>query len=190
MELAQKLNDATLNSPINGVVAKIKIKIGEVAIAGGDTVISLISPTKFKVEADISEVNIGKVKIGNSAEITLDAFPEKIWPGQVTEMEPAETIIEGVVYYKTTITFSEIDERVKSGMSSDIDIATNKKENVLYVPYRAIIYRDGKKIIRIMQDEKIKELEVKTGIKDTKGNIEILEGLKEGEKVITFTKES
>jgi len=94
-----------------------------------------------------------------------------------------------VIYYKVTVIFDEIDERVKSGMSADISIETEKKENTLYVPYRAIIYKEGKKIVRVLEGEKIKEIEVETGIKNVKGEIEILSGLEEGDKVITFIRE-
>jgi len=93
VELQQKLNDAILKAPFPGVVAKIDIKIGEVVTAGGESVISLISANKFEIEVDVPEADIGKVDIGDPARIVLDAFPEESWPGQVAEIEPAETII-------------------------------------------------------------------------------------------------
>jgi len=189
LEAQKKLSDATLTSPINGKVAKINIKIGELVTANGDSVISLISSNKFEIEADISEADIGKVEIGDPVLISLDAFPEKIYAGRVGEIEPVETIIEGVVYYRTTIVFDELEKGIKPGMSADVTIQTDKKENVLYIPYRALIYKDSKKFVRVLEGDEIKEKEVKTGIRDNEGNIEIVEGLKEKEKIVTYTRE-
>ncbi len=187
-ELQEKLNDAVLRSPINGVVSKVNVKIGEVVTAGGESVISLISASKFQIEVDIPEADIGKIDLGNPAEITLDAFPEESRSGQVAEMEPAETVIEGVVYYRVTVIFDKIDERVKSGMSADVNIETDKRENVPLVPYRAIVYKEGKKIVRLLEGDEVKEVEVETGLKGSKGEIEIVSGLKIGDNVITFIK--
>ncbi len=189
LEAQKKLSDATLTSPINGKVAKIDIKIGELVTANGDSVISLISSNKFEIEADISEADIGKVEIGDPVLISLDAFPEKIYTGRVGEIEPVETIIEGVVYYRTTIVFDELEKGIKPGMSADVTIQTDKKENVLYIPYRALIYKGSKKFVRVFEGNEIKEKEVKTGIRDNEGNIEVVEGLKEKEKVVIYTRE-
>lgn len=189
VELQQKLNDATLKSPIDGVVSKVNIKIGEVVVAGGDSVVSLINPNKFQIEVDISEADIGKVELGDSVKIILDAFPEESWPGQVAEMEPAETLVEGVVYYRVTVIFDEIDERIKSGMSADITIQTDKKEDVIAVPYRAIIYKDSKRFVKIVKGETLEEVEVKIGIKGSEGKVEIVSGVNEGDKVVTLIRE-
>ncbi len=188
VELQQKLNDAVLKAPINGIVSKVNVKIGETVIAGGETAVSLISPIKFQIEVDIPESDIGKVDLNNPTEISLDAFPEESWPGQVAEMEPAETLIEGVVYYRVTVIFDEIDERVRSGMSADVTIETNRRENVLSVPYRAVVYKEGKKIVRVLEGKEMREIEVEAGLKGSNGEIEIVSGVNEGDKVVTFIK--
>lgn len=145
VELQQKLNDAVLTAPFSGVVAKIDVKIGEVVTAGSSPVVSLISISKFQIDMDVPEADIGKINLGDPAFISLDAFPEESWPGQVAEIEPAETLIGGVVYYRITVVFDEIDKRVRSGMSADITIETDKRESVLFIPYRAILFKAGKK---------------------------------------------
>ncbi len=188
VEFQEKLDDAVLKSPIEGIISKVNVKIGEVVTAGGESVISLISASKFQIEVDIPEADIGKIDLGNPVVIILDAFQEEFWPGQIAEMEPAETLIEGVVYYRVTVIFDEIDERVKSGMSADANIETDKRENALFIPYRAIVYKEGKKMVRLLEDEEIKEVEVETGLKGGKGEIEVVSGLNVGDKVITFIK--
>lgn len=186
VELQQKLSDAVLKAPFAGIVTKVNIKIGELVTTGGGSAVSLISATKFQIEVDIPEADIGKVSLNNPVKIFLDAFPEESWIGQVAQMEPAETLIEGVVYYRVTVIFDEMDERIRSGMSADIEIETNKRENVFSVPYRAIVYKDDKKMVRLLIEEEVKEVEVSTGLKGSQGDIEIISGIKQGDKVITF----
>ena len=188
VELQQKLDDAVLKAPIDAIITKVNVKIGETVTAAGDTVISLIGLSRFEIKVDVPESDIGKVGVGNTAAITLDAFPEEIWLGRVAEIEPAETLIEGVVYYSVTVVFDNVDERIKSGMSADLTIETNKKENVLFIPYRAIVFKDSKKIVRALEEEEMREIEVETGLKGRNGEIEIVSGLKEGDRVITFIK--
>ena len=188
VELQQKLNDAVLKAPIDATITKVNVKIGETVVAGGEPVISLIGLSRFEIKVDVPESDIGKVKMGNRATITLDAFPGEFWPGKVVEIEPAETLIEGVVYYRVTVIFDKLDERIKSGMSADLTIETNKKENVLFIPYRAIVFKDGKKIVRVSEGKEIREAEVETGLKGNEGEVEIVSGLNEGDQVIVFIK--
>lgn len=175
-------------APFSGKVIKKNIEKGEI-VSPNEPVISLISSFPYKVEANISEMDIAKVKIGQSAEITLDAYGEKvIFKAKVFSIDPAETLIEGVATYKTTFEFLEKDERIKPGMSADITILTSHHKNVLLLPRRAVITKDGNEWVKLWQNGKVKERKVKTGIFDTQGNIEIISGLKEGEKVIISSK--
>ena len=187
-EYLQKLKDASIIAPFNGTIAKIDGKIGEVISANDKVIISLISPGAFQIRADISEADISKVDTEDSVEIILDAFPEEKWIGQIIEVEPGETVIEAVVYYRIKILFKEISDKLKSGMSADVIIQTDKKENVLYVPYRAIVFKDDKKIVRVLKGKKIEEVEVETGLRGSEGEVEIISGLEEGQEVVTYIK--
>jgi len=187
-EYTQKLKDASIIAPFDGMVAKIDAKIGEVVTSAGKVVASLISPGAFQIRADISETDISKVNLGDPVEIALDAFPEEKLLGQIVEIEPGKTVIEGVVYYRVTALFEGIHEKVKSGMSADVTIETARKENVLYVPQRAVSSKDNKKFVKIPDDKKIKELEVITGLKGSNGEIEIISGLNEGDRIISYIK--
>lgn len=179
-----------IHSPISGIVTKQDFKVGEITSAN-IAEISLISREKFKIETNIPEADISRIKIGNTAEITLDAYgDEEIFEATVVAIDPAETILEGVATYKTTLEFSNGTEKVKSGMTANIDILSAKKENVLAIPSRAISTQNSKKIVKIllndMNVESTKEIEVKTGLRSSDGLTEITEGLKEGDKVVTF----
>lgn len=171
-----------LQSPIVGVVSKQDAKVGEIAAANA-ILISVIS-TQYEIEANIPEADIAGIKIGNIANITLDAYgSDVIFSAEVSMIDPAEKIIEGVATYKTTLQFSEKDDRVKLGMTANIDILKNKKSDVLIIPQRLIKSKNGEKFVKTIENGSTKEIKIITGLKGSDGNIEIIEGLEEGDYV-------
>ena len=74
----------------------------------------MLPQSPFQVAVDIYEEDIVKVKIGNPVDIKLTAFPDKIFKGKVIAIDPAEKIIEGVVYYEVTIDFEEAAAGIKT----------------------------------------------------------------------------
>ena len=127
---------------------------------------------------------------------TLDAYGDAVvFSAKVTQIDPSETLIEGVPTYKVSFIFiTNYKNRVKPGMTADISIITNKRENVIAIKQRAIIVKDGKKTVRILTEQpereiSVEELEVSTGLYGSNGLVEITEGIREGDKVIVFMKE-
>ena len=186
-----QLAKTILRAPINGVVTKQEAKVGEIMSASA-VIVSIISESQFEMEANVPEADIAKIKTGDSARVTLDAYGnDVIFEAKVTKIDPAETIVEGVATYKITLQFNEKDGRLRSGMTANIDILTDKKENVIFVPQRAVVSGGGEKIVKILLDEKTgetAEVKVKTGLRGSDGSVEILEGVKEGDKVVTSEK--
>ena len=117
-------------------------------------------------------------------DINLVAFPDQTLKGEVILINPAEELIEGIVYYKVMIDLEEETEGVKPGMTADISIKTGKKENVLVVPKGAVKKINGKTIIEVFKDAKVEEREIEVGLK---GNdfYEVVSGLEKGEQIIT-----
>ena len=136
------------------------------------------------------EADIAKVAVGNGSLVTLDAYGrDVVFEAKVVAVDPAETIVDGVATYKVTFQFVKNDERVKSGMTANIDIKSASRENVIAVPQRAIIRKNGDQFVRIADGESFREVKVETGLRGSDGNIEIISGINEGDKVITFSKE-
>ncbi len=184
-----QLDKALLRAPINGTVTREDAKVGEMAVAN-TTIISIITASKLEVEANIPEADIAKVKIGNLAAITLDAYGnDVVFDAKVISVDPAETMVEGVATYKTKFQFIKNDGRPKSGMTANIDITTDEHENVIIIPQRAVTAKANGKFVLIDagNPQKPEEREVKTGLRSQDGNVEITDGLKEGEKVIIPT---
>ncbi len=183
LQIREKMNKNVLKAPVAGVITAIEKEEGETASAS-QTVVSMISSGYFQIEANVSETEIAKVSIGDSVEMTLDALgPEEKFFGQVIKIDPAETVVSGVIYYKVTSIFDVEDERIKSGMTVNLDIQTAQKENVLYLPYYVIKEKNGEKYILVLEGKEAKERTIKTGL-DGETNVEITEGLKEGDQVI------
>ncbi len=179
-----QISKTALISPINGTITKKDAETGQI-ITAGKTIFSIISESRLEIESNIPETDIAKIKINNTAKITLDAYgSEIIFEAKVVAIEPAETIIEGVSTYKTTLNFIDSDTRVKPGMTANIEILTAAKENIIIIPQRAVISADEEKIVKILENDNIKDVKIKTGIKGSDGNIEIIEGVKEGDKII------
>ncbi|MDP3093514.1 MAG: efflux RND transporter periplasmic adaptor subunit [bacterium] len=175
-----------LFSPIAGIVTKREIEIGE-SVVPGTAVVSLISASGFEIEAKVPEVDIAKIKIGDSAKVTLDAYgSDLIFEAKVAKIDPAETMVEGLPTYKVNLQFLEDDGRLRSGMTADVEILTAEKQGVILIPQRAIISTNGDKLVRVLgKGNEVKEVKVKTGLRGSNGEIEIVEGLSEGDKVIT-----
>lgn len=174
-----------ITAPISGVITRADPVKGENS-AVGVTVFSIISDTSFKIEAYVPEADVAKIKIGDTANVTLDAYgSDVIFTATVSEIDPAETIIDNVPTYKTTLHFTQNDARIKSGMTANTDIKTASRENVLFAPERSIITRNNEKFIRtVLADKTTKDVSVTTGLKASDGTIEILSGVTEGTVVV------
>jgi RND family efflux transporter MFP subunit len=180
----------TILSPLDGVVARIDPQLGEFVTAGKGS-FSVISNQAYKIEAFVPEADIAKVKIGDPATTTLDAYgSDTYFASKVTMIDPAQTVLEGVPTYKVTLYFNSADNRIRSGMTANLDIHTNERDGVLNVPYRAIISNDGHKTIRIVNPDgkTYQEVPITTGLRGSDGTIEITSGLKAGQKVVTYLK--
>lgn len=188
--------DNSIVAPIDGKITKINYEIGE-QVSSAKPVIVLLSENNFEVEVDISEADISKVKLNDPTTITLDAFGEaRKFQGSVYFIEPASTVISDVIYYKVKIKFTDEAEKladVKAGMTANAVITTAERQNVIYVPNRAVVEKNGSgKYVRVLLNgKKVEEIAVRTGLSDNEGRTEIVSGaLKEGDQAITFVKEA
>jgi RND family efflux transporter MFP subunit len=184
--LKQQIQDNYLVSPIDGKITDVARRVGEV-VSVNQAVISLLSSNPFEIKVDIYEQDIVDVRPGQSVKINVVAFPDTVFSGKVLSIDPAEKIVDNVVYYEVTIDFGGDQEGIRQGMTADIVIETDKKENVLRVSKSAVEKIDGIKKVQIIKGDKIENRKITTGLE---GNdyFEILSGLSEGEQVIAGKK--
>jgi RND family efflux transporter MFP subunit len=180
--IGDQIREATLTSPIEGEVSDISKEVGEV-VGANETIVSLIPQDPFQIEVDIYEEDIVKIDIASLADITLAALPNQTFKGKVISINPAEKVIDEVVYYETTIDFDEAPENIKPGMTADVYIKSLLRENVLIIPEQAIIEKDGKTIVEVAIGDAFEEREVQIGIEGDDEMVEVISGLKKREKI-------
>jgi RND family efflux transporter MFP subunit len=179
------IGNASLVSPINGVVTVQNAKVGQVATPG-QVITSIISANNFEVDAYVPETDIGKVAVRNSVSMTFDAFPNETFAGKVFYIDPAETIESGVVDYLVKVSFNTPDTRIKSGLTANLNINTQTDQNALILPQYAVIQNASGTYVDIVQNGKETQMPVKLGISDQNGNVEIASGVTAGEQVVNI----
>ncbi len=186
---SSKASDAVLRVPFDGIVSKFNYELGEV-VGPYAPVAELISKGTFEVEAYIPEVDIAKVKLGDKAKITFDAFSNAdVFDAEVVRIALSETLKEGVPAYKTTLRLTGENNKklvLRPGMTANIDIKTDEKKNVLYVPTRSVLHKNGNAYIKYFNGKDFLEKKVKTGLRSSEGIVEIVSGLNEGEEVVLY----
>ncbi len=182
-----QLGKTIIRSPIAGITIKQDTKVGEI-VAQNTPMISVMSAAQFEIEANVPEADIAKVKISDSASITLDTYGNGVlFEARVVKIDPAETIIDGVATYKTTLQFNKEDERIKSGMTANIDILTAKKSDVLVIPQRAIVQQGNEQFVQLsVGQNKLEARKVVVGLKGSDGNVEIISGLNANDRIASL----
>jgi len=186
--IIDRLRKMTLVAPIDGIITFVNSKIGETIIPNQISV-SMNSVGNFEIELDIAETDITKIITGQLANIEIDAIPNEKFNGHITKINPAETIIQGVVYYKSTVGFNQVDERLRAGMTANVDVITAEKNNVLTIPLRSVTRIDGKGIIKILENNQIIEKEIEIGLLGSGNEIEVISGLIDGQQIVSFIRQ-
>ncbi len=173
-------------SPIAGKIVQSDVRVGEIA-SPGKIVFRIQSDGVYEIETFIPEVDIADVHTLDSALVTLDAYGRSVeFAASVISIESAETMKEGVPTYKTILHFDDADERIKSGMTANVDIVTARAVHVLKIPLRAISFQQTFPVVKVMNNVgEIVEKNVLVGLKGTDGLVEIYEGvIQEGDILV------
>lgn len=176
-------NDCFIYAPFDGVIATLTAKVGE---SSGSSIGTLITNEKVAT-VSFNEVDVASIQIGQKASLTFDAIDGLKIEGEVLEMDSLGTVSSGVVTYNVKISFAEDDERVKPGMSVNVEIITNSKKNILTISSGAIKTKSGASYVEVLGDNSmVTRKSIEVGISDDT-TTEIISGLSEGDQVITKT---
>jgi len=179
-----KYEKTLVRAPFTGIVTRMDARVGGSASSNASD-ISMIGTGTLQVESFVPEINTPLLAVGDEAIATLDAYGEEVpFALTIISIDPAETIRDGVSTYRIKLQFVERDQRVKSGMTANITVTTEKKSNVITVPQGIVFERDGKKYVLTKENEVTAEREVTTGEVSSFGTIEILSGLLDGDIVV------
>ena len=188
------LENTIIRAPFNGTVLTKNADIGEMvvpmaaSVGSKSAVVTIADMTSLQVEADVSESNIERILVGQSCEITLDAYPDVRYEAFVNKIVPTADRAKATVMVK--VAFKKYDSRVLPEMGAKVlfltkasDPATLQAKPMLTIPTSAIVEREGKRVAYRVIDNIASEVVLRTG-KELTGFVEILDGLTPGEKVI------
>lgn len=188
--LVAQIREGVLTAPIDGQVVQFDARVGE-TVSIGRIVARISKPNDFIIEARVPESDIVKVKSGMHSIVTFDAFKttEK-FNAEVVSIDTGATVLQGVVSYMVKLRLNDTDNRLKEGMTTNIDVETAKRENVLTVAFRALFKESGITYAEVKRGENnFEKVVVTTGLEGDEGVIEILSGLKEGDEVAIGAKQ-
>lgn len=178
------INDRIIYAPFDGVVTSRDIEPGE-TVASGATGISLISTGTFEVVAQVPEIDIAKIAVGDTATIALDAFANEPLEALVIHIDPAATRVDGVPVYEVTLQFSEEDERLRDGMTAGVVIVTETLADQIAIPGRFIDEkRDESIVVRQVGEDETEEITITTGFVGDASMTVVESGLEEGDVII------
>lgn len=202
------LHYATIRSPVDGVVVSRNVDVGQTVAASFQTpTLFTIAQdlTKMQINTSVDEADIGKVKVGQPAFFTVDAYPEIQFKGVVSQVRIAPIITQNVVTYDVVIIVENRDMKLKPGMTANVSIEVMRKDDVLVIPSAALRFKpvatgeetkqrtsggksaSGRSLLRkvfVLKDGKPVPVPVQTGITDD-SHVEIAAGdLHPGQEVV------
>ncbi len=201
-EQITKLDDYRITAPISGLVIAREVEEGEMVVTGissymvGTTVFQIGDPSELIVKSSISEVDVGRIKVGQKVKIVADSYPEISYQGRVKSIAPVGKIKQGetIVTFEAEIEIIDPDEKLRQGMSCDIDIYVDRRENVLVLPVEAVYEvmakdiegEDTAKVDHVVAykwtGSEFQEVKVEVGL-ESSNRVEILSGIAEGDEI-------
>jgi len=186
------LGEATIKSPIDGTVLSKNVEEGDTVVSSkqgfteGTTICTIADLSQVQVRGSVDEVDIGEVKIGQEAELTVDAYPGRTYVGRVTNIYPqGEKQPGGLTTFTVIVSVNNEDRSLLANMTATIKIKTKELKNVLLVPFSAIQpgEKENETIVYVRNEKGIPEVrKVVLGATDYE-HYEVKEGLKEGDLV-------
>jgi len=200
------LQKTTMRAPMAGVVTALPVEEGEVAVIGtmnnaGTVLMTIADMSVVEAVMEVDETDVPSVKVGQRASVTIDAYPNKTFPGLVTEVASSPIKRNGVststteaVNFEVKIQIENPPPGVRPGFSASADIITGARPKALAIPIQALVVREkpgstpGKPVdeegVFAIRNGAVKFEPVKTGLSGENA-IELVSGAKEGEQIVT-----
>ena len=207
IKVRRNLGYAVITSPIDGVVVSREVEEGQTVAAGFETPTLFTFAndlTEMQVVADVDEADIGQVEEGQRVTFSVDAYPNDVFEGRVTQVRLEATVESNVVTYEVVISAPNPDLKLKPGLTATVSIYTLEKEDVPVIPAKALKFVPDEQVaqangyrlyplnientalqktIWVKEDLVLQEKEVSVGT-TVNSQVEILEGVGENEEVV------
>jgi HlyD family secretion protein len=189
----EQLANATIRAPINATVLTRDVEIGSPVSSilnmgsAATLVMTLGDINKVFVRGKVDEVDIGRVRLGQPARITVETFKDKKFDGKVTQISPIGTEKDNVTTFEVKVSIDNPGNELKANMTANAEIVLEEFPNSLIVPEAAITYDAKRNPTVEVLDPAAKDGRRKVTIKTGVGNgtkTQVIEGLKQGDKVV------
>ncbi len=187
------LDQAKIVAPYDGQIAAVDYNVGDMASAGnttstsstttGNPAVTIVNLSSLQVAATLSELDVVKIKDGDTAQLTLDALPGKTYTATVAEIDPVGTVTQGVVNYDVVFDVNNGDHSIKPGMTANLTIDVASVRDVLMVPTRAVHVQGNFKTVTVLYKGQEIPVPVQTGLSNDQ-NIQVTGALQPGDQVI------
>ncbi|MFG1690946.1 efflux RND transporter periplasmic adaptor subunit [Gemmatimonadota bacterium] len=146
LELAQlKLNDVTIRSPMAGTVLQRNVEEGTVIqsasgnVSGGTTLMIMANLDQMQVRTMVDETDMGQIQAGMTATVTVEAFPDRTFRGEVEKIEPQGVVQQSIVMFPVIVTLDNRQGFLKPGMNAEVEILVAENPDALTVPNNAVV---------------------------------------------------
>ena len=187
-EAGDRLADTRVKPPIEGVLLKKMVEEGQIvssgisSVSGGTTLALIADLSTLIIIANVVESDVGKVKVGQEARVSVDAFVGRRFHGTVIHIPPQTEVEAGIAHFKVKVAVpgDEAREFLRVGMTADIELLIDERPDVLKAPSEAVIQKKGKSYLKRADGT---EVEVQVGL-DTGLDAEIVSGVAEGDAIL------
>jgi len=138
------MDDTRVRAPANGTLIVKNVELGTVIssptkdVSGGTVLMRMANLDTVQIRTLVDETDIGKVRPGMEAVITVDAYPSRPFAGQVLKIEPQATVVQNVTMFPALVRIANPGHLLMPGMNAEVDIQIGTRENVLAIPYAAL----------------------------------------------------
>jgi HlyD family secretion protein len=187
-----QLEDTIIRAPFAGMITQRYATVGgfvspavSASSSASATSTSIVALAKgLEVLANVPEVDISQIKQGQKVEITVDAYPDEIFHGQVRLIAPEAVVEQNVTSFQVRVTVNQGSEKLRSGMNvSEVTFLGNNIQNALLIPQELIVTRKGKTGVWLLGEKNQPEFNlVKIGA-NIDNEVQVLDGLKAGDRI-------
>ena len=145
------INQMYISAPFDGILTMLESKAGD-HVNPGTLAFRVDDLSRLLVDLEVSEVDINQIKEGQKVTLTFDAILAAEYNGEVVEVAYVGTEIQGMVSFKVTVELLDVDDNIKPGMTSAVNIVISQLEEALLVPNRAVRVVDGERVVYTLGD--------------------------------------
>lgn len=202
VKATENLGYAEIYAPIDGIIISREVEIGQTVVANMEVanIFTIADLDNMQVIGDVDEADIGQVKVGQNVTFTVDAYPEDLFSGKVTQVRLNPTTESNVVTYEVVVSTNNTDHKLIPGLTANLTIYTAEADDILAVPAGALKFspksfensplpqpageapKNAKHVVWVVRNNRLYPVAVETGASNGV-NVEIKSGLNMGDTV-------